>query len=93
MLEFDGGIELRVSEWSKGTAVRTVLEELTPNAAVAYLGDDTTDEDAFRALKGRGLTVLVREEARASDADIWLQPPGGLVTFLQGWIRETGGEL
>jgi trehalose 6-phosphate phosphatase len=93
LLEFDGGIELRVSEWSKGTAVRTILEELTPEAAIAYLGDDTTDEDAFRVLKGRGLTVLVREQARTSDADMWLQPPTELVTFLQEWIRETGGEL
>ena len=59
LLEFDGGIEIRVSEWSKGTAVETILKEVGSGAAIAYLGDDTTDEDAFRALQGRGLSVLV----------------------------------
>ena len=93
LLEFDGGVELRVSKWSKGTAVASILKELSRHAAVAYLGDDSTDEDAFRALKGRGLSVLVRGEPRLTDADIWLQPPGELIRFLQEWLRETGGEL
>ena len=93
LLEFDGGIEIRVSEWSKGTAVETILKEVGPGAAIAYLGDDTTDEDAFRALKGKGLGVLVREEERATEADLWLHPPEQLVHFLQEWLREIGGEI
>jgi trehalose 6-phosphate phosphatase len=93
LLNFDGGLEIRVSEWSKGTAVETILEEVGPGAAVAYLGDDTTDEDAFRALQGRGLSVLVREEVRTTEADLWLHPPEQLVHFLQEWLREIGGEI
>jgi trehalose 6-phosphate phosphatase len=53
--DFDGGLELRVKGIDKGRAVRQVLSELTGNAAIAYLGDDRTDEDAFAALAGRGL--------------------------------------
>ena len=34
--------------------------EIGPHAPVAYLGDDATDESAFQALQGRGLSVLVR---------------------------------
>src|SRR5262249_33068001 len=40
LLEFDGGIEIRVSGRDKGDAVCTILGESDPRAAVAYLGDD-----------------------------------------------------
>ncbi len=62
------------------------------DAAVAYLGDDQTDEDAFRALKGRGLTALVRPESRPTAADIWLQPPQELIEFFDDWLHAVGGE-
>ncbi|MBU1936081.1 trehalose-phosphatase, partial [bacterium] len=55
-------------------------------ATVAYLGDDLTDEDAFRVLKGKGLGVLVRPEFRPTTADLWLQPPDDLIEFLKNWI-------
>jgi trehalose-6-phosphatase len=53
---------------------------------VAYLGDDRTDEDAFKALAGRGLAVLVREELRPTAAAVWLRPPVELLDFLQRWM-------
>ncbi|MHC4608476.1 MAG: trehalose-phosphatase, partial [Planctomycetota bacterium] len=59
--EFDGGIEIRVAGRDKGFAVKTLLSELGEGAVAAYLGDDQTDEDAFRAIRGSGLGVLVRE--------------------------------
>jgi len=92
LLEFDGGLELRVKGRDKGDAVRAILGEVSSDSAVAYLGDDRTDEDAFRAIKGRGLSVLVRAEPRSTDAEIWLQPPQGLTRFLEDWIRSSGGE-
>lgn len=85
VLEFDGGVELCIRGRDKGAAVRTILSELSPAAAVAYLGDDNTDEDAFKALRGRGLGVLVRATHRATAADIWLQPPAELLSFLTEW--------
>ena len=92
-LEFDGGIEIRVPGRDKGDAVSTILGESDPRAAVAYLGDDQTDEEAFKALKGKGLTVLVRAQSRATAADVWLQPPQELVQFLEDWLRAAGGQL
>jgi trehalose-6-phosphatase len=68
-----------------------VLSELAPGAAVAYLGDDRTDEDAFAALAGRGLAVLVRDRDRPTEADIRLRPPDEVVAFLSRWVRETRG--
>jgi trehalose-phosphatase len=84
--EFDGGLELRVPGVDKGTAMDTLLAESGAGAMVAYLGDDRTDEDAFRALAGRGLGVLVREELRPTAAAVWLRPPKELLDFFQRWI-------
>ena len=92
LLEFDGGLEIRVAGPGKGDAVRTILREAGPGAAVAYLGDDQTDEDAFHALKGNGLTALVRAQSRPTAADIWLQPPHELLQFLEEWLRASGGQ-
>lgn len=41
-------------EWDKGRAVLFLLDQMRPpeGAPVLYLGDDRTDEDAFRALEG-----------------------------------------
>ncbi|HKK07650.1 MAG TPA: trehalose-phosphatase [Gemmatimonadota bacterium] len=88
---FDGGLELRVPGRDKGHAVRTVLAEAEPGA-VAYLGDDDTDEDAFRALAGRGASVLVRPELRPTAADAWIRPPDELLDFLDRWAEAAGAE-
>jgi trehalose 6-phosphate phosphatase len=87
MREFDGGLELRAAGIDKGRSVKTLLDESPPGTVAAYLGDDLTDEDAFRAVKGRGLAVLVRNEPRPTAADIWLKPPDELLEFLECWVR------
>ncbi|MFH1277529.1 MAG: trehalose-phosphatase [Candidatus Eisenbacteria bacterium] len=92
--EFDGGIELRAPGRTKGLAVDTVLGEEPAGIPAAYLGDDRTDEDAFRALAGRGLRVLVRTEERPTEADVWIRPPDELLRFLDRWISpgDEGGD-
>ncbi|HEX2189297.1 MAG TPA: trehalose-phosphatase [Longimicrobiaceae bacterium] len=80
-------------EWDKGRAVDFLLDHLRPppGAPVLYLGDDTTDEDAFRALLARpegGEGVLVAETPPASTAArAWLRSPeevGALFEALAG---------
>ena len=85
--QFNGGMELRVPGRDKGTAVRAILAESPSNAAVAYLGDDLTDEDAFRALPKDALGVLVRREFRPTAATSWIRPPKELLAFLEQWKR------
>lgn len=90
MVPFDGGIEIALAAKTKGDAVRTILSEIGSDSAVAYLGDDTTDEDAFEALKGRGLNVLVRGEYRKTLADVWIRPPEEVAEFLSAWMAAAG---
>src|SRR2546421_10282547 len=49
-------------DWDKGKAVLYLLEALDldrDDVVPVYLGDDITDEDAFRALAGRGIGIFV----------------------------------
>lgn len=85
LIEFDGGLELRVRGRDKGVVVSRLLDECGDGTVAAYLGDDLTDESAFSALRGRGLGVLVRPVARRTAAQLWLRPPEDLEAFLERW--------
>jgi len=87
LLEFDGGLEIRVPGRDKGDVVRGLLQEMGPNVPAAYLGDDLTDEPAFCAIHGRGLGILVRPEWRPTAAQLLIKPPEGVVDFLTGWLN------
>jgi trehalose-phosphatase len=92
LLEFEAGIELRVGR-DKGGAVRQIITESGEDAPVTYLGDDLSDEAAFRAVNlaaGPHLSVLMRRAWRATAAEVWLQPPAGLRTFLTRWESVAG---
>lgn len=82
--DFDGGIELRVPGKDKGETVKKILSE-SAGAVISYLGDDYTDEDAFRALGSRGLSALVNRRFRSTAADLWLTPADELIEFLVRW--------
>lgn len=61
-------------DWHKGHAVRWLIETLDLSEArycPIYIGDDLTDEDAFRTLKdtGRGFGIRVVDEPLDSEAD------------------------
>lgn len=83
--EFDGGLEIQAPGRDKGWAIRQVLDGRPDGLQCAFLGDDQTDEDGFRALRGRGLSVLVRRELRETEADLWIRPPEELLEFLDRW--------
>lgn len=91
LMPFDGGLEIRAAARNKGDVVRTILREMGKGVPIAYLGDDQTDEDAFAALQGYGLSVLVKESYRPTVADAWLRPPEGVIAFLADWAHACGG--
>jgi len=84
--DFDGGLEIQMSGSNKGDALRDLIRSLAPGTSLAYLGDDQTDEDAFRVVQRRGLGILVRPEWRETLAEAWLRPPAELVNFLFQWL-------
>ncbi len=87
--DFDGGVELRVPGVDKGQAVSQLMREMGQGTPSAYLGDDRTDEDAFRALGPQGLSVMVRTAYRSTAARLWLKPPEELIGFLLRWLDAT----
>jgi trehalose 6-phosphate phosphatase len=58
-------LELAVTDADKGTALVRLRRDLGASAVV-YLGDDATDEDAFRALDAGDVTVKVGEGSTAA---------------------------
>ena len=67
-------------EWDKGKAVLFLLNQMRPppGAPVLYLGDDRTDEDAFRALASLGGAhegVLIGDPASETAARSYLRDP------------------
>jgi alpha,alpha-trehalase len=89
-LRLTGGkkvIELRPRvEWDKGRAVLWLIDALRldrPEVASIYLGDDLTDEDAFAALAGRGVGIVVGSDPRPTRARYALADPREVLRFLE----------
>lgn len=75
--------------WNKGSAVLRLLEALGTGAGGSpadtvpiYIGDDETDEDAFRAIAGTGIGIRVGAPAQTS-ARYSLRDPDAVAAFLQ----------
>ncbi|WP_025605976.1 trehalose-phosphatase [Pontibacter actiniarum] len=80
-------MELKPSlDWHKGKAVHWLLEELNlnkPNIIPLYIGDDLTDEDAFAALQGQGIGILVGEHDEQTAATYRLEDVEEVQAFLE----------
>ena len=73
-------------DWDKGKAVRWLLQVIDHGSAGAlpvYVGDDVTDEDAFRELAEDGVGVLVSEEERDTAATLRLHDTEEVRRFLE----------
>ena len=82
-------------DWGKGNAVEWILNQTeadTENGYVIYLGDDVTDEDAFRSLKQfrNHMCVIVADSediGRPTLAEYRLRDQEEVLKFLQNLIR------
>lgn len=69
--------------WDKGKAASMILDSFKKEKPLSfYLGDDRTDEDAFSALDGKGITVFVGKP-RKSKAKFFLKNVGEVGIFLK----------
>ena len=75
-------VEIRPQGINKRLAVEALWPSW-PGSAPVYIGDDTTDEDGFQAVVGKGLGVLVGEEERPTAASFRLKNPEDVIEFLQ----------
>jgi trehalose 6-phosphate phosphatase len=73
-------LELAVTDADKGTALRRLRDQLGAAGAM-YLGDDRTDEDAFRVLGVDDVTVKVGEGETAARHRV--ADPAGALAVLQ----------
>ncbi|MBN3038577.1 MAG: trehalose-phosphatase [Candidatus Omnitrophica bacterium] len=79
-------------DWDKGKAVRWIIQALKiswSDTCIVYIGDDTTDEDAFRAVRTRGTGVLVAQENTESAADFWIASPDETKRLFENVIKGT----
>ena len=82
-------------EWDKGKAVRWLLEalDLASEATLPiYVGDDETDEDAFRALLPGGIGILVSSDPRPTAALYTLRDASEVRELLEKLV-DTGSGL
>jgi len=79
-------------DWNKGRAVLMLAERLkVPRAGVLYIGDDITDEDAFRAIAGDGIGIVVSDADRETAATYRLNDPEEVRIFLERLANALGG--
>ncbi|KAK1403729.1 Trehalose 6-phosphate phosphatase [Heracleum sosnowskyi] len=83
-------LEIRPTiKWDKGKAVEFLLESLGytnfTDVFPVYIGDDRTDEDAFKVLteRGQGLGILVSKTPKETNASYSLREPSEVMKFLQ----------
>jgi trehalose 6-phosphate phosphatase len=82
-------------DWDKGKAVLHLIEVLGlggDDVIPLYLGDDITDEDAFRALQDRGIGIFVgrAEDPEVSDRETAAQFVLDSVAEVQRFLTELG---
>nr|GMC66965.1 probable trehalose-phosphate phosphatase 3 isoform X3 [Ipomoea batatas]GMD81104.1 probable trehalose-phosphate phosphatase 3 isoform X3 [Ipomoea batatas] len=88
-------LEIRPSiKWNKGHALLYLLEALgfsdsTNNVFPFYIGDDKTDEDAFKVLKSRaqGCPIIVSSVPKETMASYSLRDPLEVLAFLNRLAR------
>lgn len=78
-------------DWHKGSAVLHVLAQRhgvnwPSRVRALYVGDDTTDEDAFRSLRGIGRSILVAPAPTGGTAANYRLPDPDAVLRLVLWL-------
>ncbi|KAG6399739.1 hypothetical protein SASPL_141220 [Salvia splendens] len=80
-------------KWDKGKALEFLLESLGyANCAdefPVYIGDDRTDEDAFKVLRerGQGFGIVVSKTPKDTKASYSLQEPSEVMAFLRRLVE------
>ncbi len=84
-------------EWDKGKIVLWLLTRRLfalkgENILPIYIGDDVTDEDVFRAIKNKGLTIFVGKPKK-SKAQYYLKDHNEVQDFLERILERYNGGI
>jgi trehalose 6-phosphate phosphatase len=82
---FNRGLEIRAQGWDKGKALVELLGHEPEGTFCVYIGDDLTDEDAFRAIRTVGIGIKVGDPGTASEARGFLPDVRAVRDFLEAW--------
>jgi trehalose-phosphatase len=84
---FNGGVEVRSTGWHKGDALLELLGEQPKGAFCVYIGDDETDEDAFRIIQPFGIPIKVGDPNACTAARGFLPDCRAVKAFLKAWLE------
>ncbi|MBV0925848.1 trehalose-phosphatase [Halomicroarcula limicola] len=85
--------ELRPAvEWDKGAAMELLAEAASDGYRPLYIGDDTTDEDGFRAVQPDGVAAKVGTVAETGTAADFELREQAAVPRLLDWLSEYADE-
>jgi trehalose 6-phosphate phosphatase len=87
--KFNGGVEVRASGWHKGDALSSLLANQPEGTFAVYVGDDETDEDAFKVLHAHGIGIRVGKPGVRTAARGFLADPQAVLDFLGTWLLVT----
>lgn len=83
--------EIRPLDADKGRTVCALLAARLPQPLALYIGDDRTDEDAFRQLPPSAITIRVGSPEQETLARYRLADPGEVQEFLFAVLSARGG--
>lgn len=70
--------------WDKGKSVNWISSNISPGSLIFYFGDDRTDEDAFKVMKNKGISVYVGGD-KPSAAKYWVGDMDEMLPLIE-WI-------
>ncbi|MEM8948166.1 MAG: trehalose-phosphatase [Pseudomonadota bacterium] len=82
-------------DWHKGKAVASLLKALGldgDDVLPLYIGDDVTDEDAFREIRDRGFGIVVRGARRSTFATLALVDTDEVQMFLEALLQKASDQ-
>jgi alpha,alpha-trehalose-phosphate synthase [UDP-forming]/trehalose-phosphatase len=74
-----------IDAWNKGEAVEWIMENMGSRKVPIYLGDDTTDEDAYKVISGKGISICI---GGSSETEYYLKNQEEVKDFLLFLLKE-----
>lgn len=81
-------VEVRPADcWDKGKAVSWIWRRQAPRSLPCYFGDDTTDEDVFEEIGGRGITARIGR-SHSSRASYYAKDIDEIIPWIEWLLKE-----